>query len=97
MNFKPYQSDLPSWTFLLHGVTDRCVSFYLFRDLFLCNHLTVWHWDRLLIEIITLCRGVASLGIFSVNILIGQVDRKWGGREEASRFDWESVVSSKSA
>lgn len=61
------------------------------------NHLTLWQWDRLLIVIISLCSGVASLGIFSVYILIGQVDRNWGSREEVSRFDWKSVVSSKSA
>lgn len=51
-------------------------SFYLCSALFLSSHLTVW--QCLLIKIISLCSGVASLGIFSVYILIGQVDRNWG-------------------
>lgn len=54
-------------------------SVYLGRGCFLSNHLTLWLWDRLLIIIIRLCRGVASLGIFSIYVLIGQVDRKWWG------------------
>lgn len=42
------------------------------------DHLTVWQRDRLLIVIICLCRGVASLGIVSVYVLSGQVERNWG-------------------
>lgn len=68
---------------LLFYLLDLChclvlLLFYLSRDFFMSDPLTVCHWDRLLIEIISLCRGVASLGIFSVYILISQVDGSWG-------------------
>lgn len=70
---------------------------YLRGALFLCDRLTLGFRQRLLIEIIGLCGGVASLGIFSVYILIGRVGRKGGGaREEVSRFEPEErKVSSK--
>lgn len=57
---------------------------YLHGNLFRSAHLTICHCGRLLIVIISLCRGVASLGIFY--ILIGQVDRSWGAGEEVRRF-----------
>lgn len=86
---------------LLFYLLDLChclvlLLFYLYRDFFMSDPLTVCHWDRLLIEIISLCRGVASLRIFSVYILIGQVERELGSREEVSRFGWKCVVSLKS-
>lgn len=62
----------------------------------MCDHLTVWLWYRLLIVIICLCRGVASLRILSVYILSGQVERT-GAQVEVSRLDWESVVRGSSA
>lgn len=73
-------SFLTSFTILFsRSVALIVVSFsiYLCRDL-LSDRLTVSHWDRLLIVIISHCRGVASLGIFSVYVLIGQVDGNRG-------------------
>jgi len=48
----------------------------------------------LLIQILRLHGGGASLRILSVNILIGQVGQEVEGRrEEVSRFGWEKAVS----
>lgn len=69
---------------------------YLLRNVLLSNHLTVWHGERLLIEIVSLCSGVASLALFSVYVLIGQSGQEVGrGGEEISRFDWKRVISFK--
>lgn len=66
-----------------HGLV--LLLLYLHRNLFMSAHLTICHWGRLLIVIISLCRGVASLGIFY--ILIGQVGRSQGGGRR-----WEDVL-----
>lgn len=70
--FNPWQR------LLLNLIGCVLFSFYLYGDFFLLDHLTVWQRYRLLIVIICLCRGVASLGIVSIYVLSGQVERNWG-------------------
>ena len=72
------------------------VPLYLAGAHFFSGQLTLRLHRDLLIQILRLTGGGASVGILSINILIGQGGQEVvGRREEVSRFDRKKVVSSK--